>query len=134
MAGMPSVNAISHVTLTVTDLDASVEWYARGLRLTRALDMAGPGWKRVLMVGGPGVMIGLQAHESTTAGDRFDETRVGLDHLSILCADRAEVQAWLTHLDAVGVEHSEISPEPAHVATAPDPDGIRIEFFAPRNG
>jgi len=131
---MPAVTTISHVTLTVTDLDASVAWYHRALGLRRVRDMAGPGWRRVLLGNGAGLVIGLQSHDRTPAGDRFDETRVGLDHLSFACADRAEVLTWLAAWDAAGIRHSEISPEPASVATCPDPDGIAIEVFAPPAG
>lgn len=125
----PTPNAVSHVTVTVTDLERSAAWYAAALGMRRVRDMAGPTWKRTLMLG-DGVMIGLQAHEATAAADRFDETRVGLDHLSLACADRAEVERWLAHLDSKGVAHSGISGEPASVATVRDPDGIAIEFFA----
>lgn len=128
---MPTVTAISHITLTVTDLDASIAWYERALGLHRVRDMSGPGWRRTLLQGGPGIILGLQAHDRTTPGDRFDEARVGLDHLSLACADRAEVLAWLSALDAAGVEHSDISPAPANIATCRDPDGTAIEFFAP---
>ncbi|TAM86273.1 MAG: VOC family protein [Jatrophihabitans sp.] len=129
---MPTARALSHVTLTVTDLEASVAWYGRALGLARGPDMSGPGWRRTLMLGPSGLVIGLQAHERTAASDRFDEARVGLDHLSIACVDRAEVQDWLTGLDELGVAHSAVSAEPANVATCRDPDGIAIEFFAPR--
>jgi catechol 2,3-dioxygenase-like lactoylglutathione lyase family enzyme len=83
------------------------------------------------MLAGPGVVLGLQAHARTPEGDRFDEARVGLDHLSIACEDRAEVQAWLAELDDAGVPHSSISAPPANLAICRDPDGIPIEFFAP---
>lgn len=129
---MPTLDTISHVTLTVTDLERSVEWYATALGLRRVRDMEGAGWRRVLMAGGDGLMIGLQAHEGTADGDRFDEKRVGLDHLSFACTDRSGVEAWLAGLDAAGVEHSAIAGDPAAVATCQDPDGIAIEFFAPR--
>jgi catechol 2,3-dioxygenase-like lactoylglutathione lyase family enzyme len=129
---MPTVGALSHVTLTVTDLEASVAWYERTLGLRHGIDMSGPGWRRTLMVAESGLVIGLQAHERTPAQDRFDESRVGLDHLSIACTSRADVAAWLAKLDDLGVEHSAISDEPANLATCTDPDGIAIEFFAPR--
>ncbi|WP_347351142.1 VOC family protein, partial [Intrasporangium sp.] len=103
---MPTFEAFSHVTLTVTDLEASVAWYARSLGMRRGPDMSGPGWRRTIMLGGPGIVLGLQAHDRTPEGDRFDETRVGLDHVSIACPDRAGVQAWLTRLDDAGVAHS----------------------------
>lgn len=131
MTATPVISAISHITLTVTDIERSVAWYASALNMTRLRDMTGPGWIRTLMVG-DGVMLGLQQHEATAPGDRFSETRVGLDHLSIACADREAVAAWLAHLDSVGIRHSEISDPPANVATTRDPDGIAIEFFAPR--
>ncbi len=127
---MSSLNSISHVTLTVTDLEKSVDWYAKALGMKRLRDMEGPGWKRVLMLGDGGTVVGLQAHEGTTTGDRFDEKRVGLDHLSFACADRAEVEGRLAGLDAAGVAHSPIHGDPASVATCQDPDGIAIEFFA----
>ena len=130
---MVAINALSHVTLTVTDLEASVAWYERALGLKRGPEMSGPGWHRALMLADSGVVIGLQSHERTAKGERFDETRVGLDHVSIACKDRAEVQAWLVALDRADLPHSEISAEPANVATCRDPDGIAIEFFAPRS-
>jgi catechol 2,3-dioxygenase-like lactoylglutathione lyase family enzyme len=128
---MPAASALSHVTLTVTDLESSVAWYERTLGLRRARTMAGPGRRRTLLVADSGLVIGLQAHDRTAEEDRFDPARVGLDHLSIACADRAEVLAWLAKLDGLGVAHSPISEEPANIATCPDPDGIAIEFFAP---
>ena len=133
MQGMPTIEAFSHLTLTISDLESSVAWYAHALGMKRGPDMSGPGWKRTLMLAGPGVVIGLQVHERTPQGDRFDEARVGLDHVSIACRDRAEVEAWLAMLDGAGVSHSPISAEPANLATCRDPDGIAIEFFAPRS-
>lgn len=128
---MPTVHAISHITLTVTDLEASRAWYERALHLKHARDMSGPGWRRALMLGESGIVIGLQAHEAAPDGDRFSEARVGLDHVAIACADRAEVTAWLGELDGLGVAHSDLSDPPANVATCQDPDGIAIEFYAP---
>ncbi|WP_137121996.1 VOC family protein [Segeticoccus rhizosphaerae] len=129
---MPTIEAFSHVTLTVRDLESSVAWYARALGMTRGPDMSGPGWRRTLMLAAGGVVIGLQAHDRTPEGDRFDETRVGLDHLSIACKDRAEIEEWIAELDGAGLAHSTLSAAPANVATCRDPDGIAIEFFAPR--
>ena len=126
---MPSVTAIGHITLTVTDVEHSAAWYARALGLTRVRDMEGPTWRRVLMAN-EGVIIGLQEHDSTPSGSSFDETRIGLDHLSIACGSRAEIEEWLAHLDSEGITHSDISAPPANVATVKDPDGISIEFFA----
>ncbi|HEY5334921.1 MAG TPA: VOC family protein [Mycobacteriales bacterium] len=128
---MPTFGALSHVTLTVTDLEQSVAWYELALGMKRGPNMSGPGWRRALMLTDSGVVIGLQVHDRTPTSDRFGETRVGLDHISIACTDRAEVEAWLSALDGAGLSHSPISAEPSNVATCTDPDGIAVEFYAP---
>jgi catechol 2,3-dioxygenase-like lactoylglutathione lyase family enzyme len=129
----PEVRAFHHVTLTVTDLERSVEWYERVLGLPKVADRAGDGWVRALLRAPSGVMIGLTRHEGTGSGDGFDHLRVGLDHVSIACADRAEVERWAAHLDRCAVPHGEIVDAPAgHVLVCRDPDGIPVELFAPR--
>jgi len=120
-----------HVTLTVTDLGRSIDWYERVLGMTKVADREGPTWNRALMRSEGGLVIGLTAHEGT-GGDRFDERRVGLDHLSIACEGRDEVEAWERHLTELGVEHGDlVDAGYGHVLTSRDPDGIPVEFFAP---
>lgn len=66
----------------------------------------------------------------TTAAERFDETRVGLDHLSFDVADRPALDAWVVHLDALGVPHSGVIE--AHFGDTVvfrDPDGFQLELF-----
>lgn len=41
-------------------------------------------------------------------GEKFDEHRIGLDHIALGCADRTELEGWLERLDELGVEHGEI--------------------------
>ncbi len=124
---------IHHVTITVTDLDASVAWYEQVLGLEKAVVRTGTGWVRALLKARHGLAIGLTKHEAADPGDRFDERRVGLDHLSIACADATEVEAWRERLDEVGVAHDGVGElSYGHVLVARDPDGIVIEFFSPR--
>lgn len=64
-------------------------------------------------------------------GRCFDHAVVGLDHLSVACADRASLEAWAAHLDDIGVDHSGIVDAAAgSLLVCKDPDGIPIEFFA----
>lgn len=128
---MPSADRFHHVTLTVTNLESSVRWYEDALGLTRVADRQGDGWTRALLRSPTGLVIGLTQHHATGSSDRFDPIRVGLDHLSISCGTRAEVEQWASHLDSIGVAHAPIDDAPAgHVLVCTDPDGIPVEFFA----
>jgi glyoxylase I family protein len=128
---MKSPAAFHHLTLSVTDLPRSVDWYERVLGMRKVADRKGPTWIRALMRSEGGLVIGLTAHDDASE-DPFDERRVGLDHLSIACEDRDAVVAWEQHLNELGVEHGGIvDAEYGHVLTSRDPDGIPVEFFAP---
>ena len=128
---MQPTGGFSHVTLTVTDLDASVAWYTRALGLESVNESTGPSWRRVIMQAPSGLRVGLTRHGSGSDDDQFSELRVGLDHVSIACADAPEVAAWAAHFDALDVAHGEVVDTGyATVLTARDPDGIPIEFFA----
>jgi glyoxylase I family protein len=123
--------AFHHLALSVSDLPRSVGWYERVLEMRKVVDREGPTWVRALMRSEAGLVISLTAHHDT-GEDRFDERRVGLDHLSIACDNRDDVAAWERRLNELGVEHGGIvDTEYGHVLTSRDPDGIPVEFFAP---
>lgn len=129
---MPSITGISHVDLSVTDLEASADWYAGLLSLAplfggrneeRDYDV------RYLVEPSSGVVIGLEQHDGND-GSEFDERRVGLDHLAFNVATREELDGWLERLDQLGIAHSGITEqEPWDVLVCRDPDNIQLEFF-----
>jgi len=63
----------------------------------------------------------------------FDETRIGLDHLAFGVTDRADLDAWVTRLEASRAEYSRIttanSIPGAAVVVFRDPDNIQLEIF-----
>ena len=68
------------------------------------------------------------------SGDRFDENRVGLDHLSFSVGSRAELEEAVKLFDARGVAHGPITPlEGFGILVLPfrDPDNIQVELTAP---
>jgi catechol 2,3-dioxygenase-like lactoylglutathione lyase family enzyme len=80
-----------------------------------------------------GVIFGL--HKNTANdGERFDEARTGMDHVSFGVADRAALDAWTAWLDELGVEHSgvidETEPMPYSTVVFRDPDNIQLELIA----
>ncbi len=129
---MEPPRAFHHVTLTVSDLAASAAWYVRVLGATKAADREGPGFRRAILRTPGGLTLGLTQHDATSTPDRFDERRVGLDHVSFACVDRTEVEAWARRLDELGIVHGGIVAAPyGHVLTFRDPDDIQLEFFTP---
>ena len=128
MAGFP---AISHVAVTVSDLDRSRAWYGRLFGSDPVLDEnTGPFHHVVWMVGG--TLLGIHLHQSPSSAAPFDELRPGLDHIAFGCANRSELESWQGRLEELGIEHGGIVD--AHYGSGlsfRDPDNIALEFFAP---
>jgi len=76
-----------------------------------------------------GVVVDVMTHRETPH-ERFDERRVGLDHLSLRVADREELERWVEHLDGCGVAHSGIIDATwGPTVVFRDPDNIQVELF-----
>jgi len=120
---------VHHVTLTVTDVDRSAEWFQRLLGPAELIRREGPTWERIRMQWPGGLVIGVTRHDATGEGS-FDCTRVGLDHRGLGCSSEAEVRGWKSRLEDLGMEHGPLEEVPyGWAVTARDPDGIAVEFF-----
>ncbi|MFA9444926.1 VOC family protein [Egicoccus sp. AB-alg6-2] len=128
---MPPRPRLHHVSVSVTDLEASANWYRRVLAVEEIGTRQGAGWRKSVL-GTDGFLVSLTRHDAADADDRFDETRVGLDHLAIGCDRREDLDAWLAHVDELGLERSPVTEAPhAHLFTCRDPDGMPVEFYWP---
>jgi glyoxylase I family protein len=128
---VPEFSNVSHVALTVTDLDRSMAWYADVLGLQLLVPTERPGIRGALFLHPPtGLMVGLAQHESGSDA-AFDERRAGLDHLSFGVPDREALARWEQHLSEKGVAHSGIQDVPyGSVLVFRDPDNVQLELFA----
>ena len=129
----PALHGIAHVALTVRDVESSQEWYERVLGLEHVIT--------VPHVGGEGVVLAdvdrrvwwaLHRHDGQD-GARFTERRTGLDHVGLLVDSTATLQAWVSWLGQLGVEHDGITDLPDFGMQAlvfRDPDGIPLELVA----
>jgi glyoxylase I family protein len=128
---MAEFPAIGHVAVTVTDLDRSREWYTKLLGVEPVLDEdAGAFYHVVYPLGG--TLLGLHTLEGTPSGDRFDERRVGLDHVSFGVGSRSDLEAWEQRLNELGIANGGIVDAPYGSGVSfRDPDNIALEFFAP---
>ncbi len=77
-------------------------------------------------------MFGIHQHPAPSSAEPCDELRPGLDHVAFGCSTRAELEAWQSKLEALGVAHSGIVDAPYGSGLSfRDPDNIPLEFFAP---
>ena len=74
------------------------------------------------------LLIGLVQHDDTAA-PTFDEHRVGLDHLAFNVDDRAGLDAWMAHLDDLGIGYDLNEGDLWDVVVVRDLDNIQLEFF-----
>jgi glyoxylase I family protein len=129
---MPTITAIHHVSVTVTDLERSVPWYSEVLGLTKLMEEQHPnddGYAVVLGTPDWALCVGLHVHPTNTA-EQFSEIRTGLDHVAFLVSGHAELEAWESRLTDLQVEHSPITDREAYsVLVFRDPDNIQLEFF-----
>ena len=142
MGGKIELGGIHHLRLTVTDIARSKKFYTEMLGFGVAVEAepsadpkADPTypvlWGGIVMVK-DNLLLGLRpvAEEK----DRFDEDRVGLDHLSFNVTDRAAMNAAIRIFDEQGVPHGEVRELPSFgICVLPfrDPDNVQLELTAP---
>jgi glyoxylase I family protein len=131
--------SIAHVRLTVTDIERSRQFYESVFRWPVLLEVpenADEATRNQLsfLFGGVvydlgGTLIGLRP----VATDRFDENRVGLDHIAFRLGSKAELDAAAEHLDEVGISHEPVKDiGPSYILEFRDPDNIALELTAPK--
>src|ERR1700730_10838605 len=90
VASAPTMPAITHVAVTVTDLATSEAWYTKVLGVTPVLDEdTGPFRHIVYQVGS--TLLGLHGFPDLVSTDPFNERRPGLDHIAFGVANRGEL-------------------------------------------
>ena len=128
--GAPRIEGFGHIDLTVSDGDSSARWWADVLGFRLVARVEKPGLQYWSMLHPSGLSVGLVTHMGATTAT-FDEGVVGLDHLAFNVRDRATLEEWAAHLDALGVAHSEIKEENGGpLMTVRDPDHIQLELHA----
>ena len=132
------VSGYAHVRLTVTDIARSRAFYDKVFGFPVAFEVpegADDATRAQLafLFGGvvysvPGGLLGLRP--VAPSGDRFDEDRVGLDHLSFAVESEAALRDAVEVLDGLGVAHDGIKDiGMAKMLEFRDPDGVALELF-----
>jgi glyoxylase I family protein len=129
---MPSITGFHHASFTVSDREKSVAWYQEVLGFERHSEVEANAFRRTRMRHpDSGITVTLTEHERGQAG-RFDERRIGLDHLALAVPDLDDLKAWKRRFEERGVDHSEIheTGPGASMITLRDPDNIQLEVFS----
>lgn len=113
-----------HVVIMVSDLDASLPWYAAVL--------AAVGFEKTrdhVWVNEAGQALDLKQAEQTEPG--YQRRGVGLNHLAVRADSHAAIAEVAEKVAAAGFEvpaHQDFGPERALFLK--DPDGMRIEVVS----
>jgi glyoxylase I family protein len=135
----PAITGVHHVCLTVTDIDASVNWYQQLFQADRwpgelqHYAREETGYAEMLADRSTGLLIGLH-HNNANQGEKGEESHTGLDHISFEVADRAALEAWMDRLDELNIGHTGIRRRPNgpySTVVFRDPDNNQLEFAAP---
>jgi catechol 2,3-dioxygenase-like lactoylglutathione lyase family enzyme len=125
---VPTLVGLRHVKVPVTDLPVALDWYARvlGFRPTREFADAG-GVVRGVHGELPGIGDVLALREDPDAARGLGAFAVA----NFGVADRGALEAWVDHLDDLGVEHGPIgdTPQLSYLVFC-NPDGQEIHLYA----
>lgn len=133
MSIQPKTGVVHHVTMTVSDVERSTEFYTNYMGFQVAVEFA----PRVALANGAMLLVLGPPPDPTqaSADDRFNENRVGLDHLSFAVDSLQDLEAAAAFYDEEGIEHGEIkdlgSGFAIYVMAVRDPDNIQLELTAP---
>jgi glyoxylase I family protein len=123
--------AITHVAVTVRDLDISVPWYTVLFDAPPVLDEDTGPFRHVVWSLGS-TLLGLHQFPHSGTARPFDMHQLGLDHISFACPDRATLDTWRKRLDELDIAHGGIiDASYGSGLSFRDPDNLPLEFFAP---
>ena len=130
----PLPSGISHLGLSVRNLDRSIEYYREVLGAVLARpphdgdreSFSG----RMALIRLGSLSVDLYQHAANN-DEAFDPAHTGLDHLALAASTYDELEAWASWLNARQVAHSPIRDigGVGSMFDFTDPDGIQIEFF-----
>jgi glyoxylase I family protein len=126
----PGFRKISHTSFSARDAEACARWWNEVMGFEEIDRVSGETWFGILLVHPPsGTVIEFQQHDGN-AGETFDPTRTGFDHMGLLVDDPAELDVWQQHFASMGVDHTPtVQNEYGAVLTFRDPDGRQFEMF-----
>ena len=123
---MPSLQGLSHLGLSVTDLPSATRFWTEILGFDVIVDS--PTFCLLLHREGR-VALGMSNHDATVTGE-FSETNVGLDHVALAVTSADALADWAQRLDELGIPHSGITTSDfGHHINLRGPGNFPVELF-----
>jgi glyoxylase I family protein len=125
-------SGLDHIILTVSNAERSHSFYKDLLGFEAIVLEEGPGGGFMFRSGG--VMFFFYASRHPVEGDRFDEFRIGLDHLSFAAPSRVALDLLAEKLIQAGVDTNgveQFAPTGNWYVAFRDPDNIQLEYWLP---
>lgn len=134
MGNQITTAAIHHLTLTVSDVRRSQDFYSKLLNFSHVTDFG----DRAILSNGSVMLVLTPPPDPAQAisGDVFDENRIGLDHVSLNVGSVRDLHVAVALFDQHDVEHGEINnlqPFGIYVLAFRDLDNIQVELTAPHD-
>lgn len=130
----PALSGIHHLKLPVRDLAAGLAWFERALGARHVqrfdhYDKAGVRYAVIIML--PGVEVPVQLQLAPAAAEAI----AGYDPVTFGVVDRAALDRWIEHFDAIGVAHTPvISGFIGSLIELTTPDGLAVRFYTDPEG
>jgi glyoxylase I family protein len=129
MSIKPQTPGVHHVALRVSDVARAKRFYTETLGFPMLLDGAD-----LFLFAAGGTAFGVRGPAADTPpGDRFNPSRVGLDHVALGCTDEGELKRVADALRAAGVENTGVKLDETlgkRYVAFKDPDRIAWEFYS----
>ena len=124
-----AIAGISHVSITVADLERSKQWYADVLQWTCLMEDRSDTTTFAYGTLPDATTIVLRVHDEP-ADVTFDERRVGLDHLSLTATDVTDLSSVESRLSPLDARYTPTQDAPfGKILAFRDPDNIALELF-----
>lgn len=103
---MQAFSKISHVSFSARDAAASARWWCEVFDFVELEQVSDVGWRGVVLLHRPtATVIEFQQHDANE-GEAFDPRRTGFDHMGFKVDERADLDDWKAHFEALSVTHS----------------------------